>query len=73
MWHYRKLAASSKVLSVKRYTYYRSSGTPPIYTHTRKSILCAHASLIISAVVVERISTRDSSATAQFAMNEVAA
>ena len=37
MWHFRKLAAANKVLSVKRYTYYRSSGTLPIYTHIRKS------------------------------------
>ena len=41
MWHFRKLAAANKVLSVKRYTYYRSSGTPPIYTHIRKSIYTA--------------------------------
>ena len=56
MWHYRKLAASSKVLSVKRYTYYRSSGTPPIYTHTRKSILCAPTddALIDGAVFARR-------------------
>ena len=41
MWHFRKLAAASEVLSVKRYTYHRSSGTPPIYTHIRKSIFTA--------------------------------